>query len=83
MMDHWKRWEFRRRIKIMDQTILNAYLHRHYDMPLTTPGEFQKGKSFCLHIPGRSVFHPEPVPLVYTRIALFAGREVQERILFQ
>lgn len=80
MQDNWERPEWKPRISIVPQERFMGYSHAHYNMPTTTPGEFQKGRSFTLHIPGRSVFHPEPTPLMRTRITLFSSAEVQQQI---
>lgn len=78
----WKLPQFKLRISLVDQWLLNGYLWSHYNWPVTTPGQFRPGKSFVLHIPGRSVFHPEPTPLVQTRVKLFSSPEVVDNIVW-
>jgi len=82
MTDNREKPEFAGRIKVMDQWLLNSYDWAHYNWPTTTPGQFIPGRSFILHIPGRSVRHPEPTPLVLTRVKLFSSPEIRDQIVW-
>lgn len=82
MQENWERPEFKDHVKIVDQYKLQGYLWEHYNWATTTPGQFRKGESWALHVPGKSTRVGTHLSLLGSRLALFSSPEITDKIVY-
>jgi hypothetical protein len=82
MQQNWERPEFKERIKIVDQYLLQGYLWQHYNWPETTHGQFKQGESWTLHVPGKSTLVGTNLSLLGSRLMLFSSPEILDKIVY-